>query len=340
MIWLTWRQFRVQAVTIGAAVAALVVVLALTGPRLAELARGGSDVFDRLTRTDVNLFYAGIAIVAVVPVLLGTFWGAPLVARELEAGTYRLAWTQSVTRTRWLATKLAIATLSAAIAVGALTAAVTWWSQPLDGVVGSGRGSLPSQLTPVSFAMRGVVPVAYAVFAVVLGVTLGAVLRRSLPAMALTLAVYVLVQVAVPLWVRPHLVAPTTADVTIAADTLDSIRADSSGRPESVTVHTADRDDWILTNETLDTNGSVAALPSWLGECLQSSNRTPVSGGVQAPPVDLCLDRLTTEGYRQRVIYQPIRNFWPIQWAETGVYLLASVLLTAFCFWWTRTRLS
>ena len=299
----------------------------------------GSDGFDRLTRTDVNLFDAGIAIVAVVPVLLGAFWGAPLVARELEAGTYRLVWTRR--HPDPLARHEARRHDPERGDRRGSPDGSRDLAAPTTRRSGRQRTRQPTQSADAGVLRdaRGV-PVAYAVFAVVLGVTLGAVLRRSLPAMAITLTVYVLVQIAVPLWVRPHLVAPTTTDVTIAAGTLDSIRADSSGRPESLTVHTADRDDWILTNETLDTNGSVAALPSWLGECLQSSNRTSVSGRVKAPPVDPCLDRLSTEGYRQRVIYQPIRNFWPIQWAETALYLLASLLLAAFCFWWTHTRLS
>ena len=113
------------------------------------------------------------------PAVIGAFWGAPLVARELEAGTHRLVWNQSVTRTRWLATKLGTVTLAAAAAVGVLTVAVSWWADPLDGAISSTRGSLPSRITPVTFAMRGIVPVSYAVFAVVLGVTVGVVLRRS-----------------------------------------------------------------------------------------------------------------------------------------------------------------
>jgi ABC-type transport system involved in multi-copper enzyme maturation permease subunit len=230
----------VQAATVVVAVAAVAVVLAVTGPRLAELAKAGvDDVFDKLTSTDVSLFWAGLIVVAVVPALIGAFWGAPMVARELEAGTHRLVWNQSITRTRWLSTKLAVTTLVAALAVGALTLAVTWWSDPIDGVVSHTRGGLPELLTPVSFAMRGLVPVAYTVFAVVLGVTLGAVLRRSLPAMAVTLALHVAVQVAVPLWVRPHLVAPTTATYAISAQTLDGISAGDRGDPESITVHTS-----------------------------------------------------------------------------------------------------
>ena len=47
--------------------------------------------------------------------------------------------------------------------------------------------------------------------------------------MALTLAIYVFVQIAVPLWVRPHLVPPTTTTMVISRATLDGIGIDGSG---------------------------------------------------------------------------------------------------------------
>ena len=75
-------------------------------------------------------------MLAVAPALIGVFWGAPLVARELEAGTHRLAWTQSVTRTRWLAIKLGRRRRSRPPSrSGVLSLAVTWWAQPLDGAL-------------------------------------------------------------------------------------------------------------------------------------------------------------------------------------------------------------
>ena len=182
-------------------------------------------------------------------------------ARELETGTYRLAWNQSVTRGRWLAVKLGFSVVATAVAVGILTTAITWWADPLDGATGSQHGTLASRLTPISFAMRGVAPVGYAVFALLLGTFIGLVVKRSVPAMALSLAVYVFIQIAVPLWVRPHLVPATTATMVISHATLDGINLDGSG---SVTITThAHRGDWVLTNQTVDARGRATALPSW-----------------------------------------------------------------------------
>ena len=70
-------------------------------------------------------------LVIVVPGIIGLFWGAPLVARELEAGTFRLAWTQSVTRTRWLAVEARRRRPGVSMAVaGLLSLMVTWWASP------------------------------------------------------------------------------------------------------------------------------------------------------------------------------------------------------------------
>jgi ABC-type transport system involved in multi-copper enzyme maturation permease subunit len=341
VIWLSWRQLRIQAAAAAVGVLAAAIVLAVTGPHLADLT---GTVFDQLTRADRFLYFAGIVTVAVAPALLGAFWGAPLVARELEGGTQRLVWTQSVTRGRWLASRLGLAVLAAAVAMGVLTLAVTWWASPLDGVQSNTHGSLPARLTPVAFSMRGIVPVAYGVFAVALGVAIGAVLRRSLAAMAITLAVYVFVQIAVPIWVRPHLVPPVRETVTVSTQTLDGIGLRGAGpNPVAVlTAHTADPKDWVIVNRTLDASGRpVNTLPSWFPQCLPGpSEDGPSRAAVGKSALEGCLSRLSAEGYRQQLVYQPASRFWALQWAETGFFLALSALLAWFSLWWVRRRLT
>jgi hypothetical protein len=344
MIWLTWRQFRAQLTAVLGLVAAICIWLGVTGPRLAGLAHRNKDFYDLLTDNDRMLYNGGLAVLAVAPALLGIFWGAPLVARELETGTYRLAWNQSVTRGRWLAAKLGLSVLASAVVVGILTLAITWWAHPIDGAQGAQRGSLPSRMTPVSFAMRGVVPIGYAVFALLLGTLIGLVLRRSVAAMALTLAIYVFIQIAVPLWVRPHLIPPTTTSVVISDTTLDGITSDGSG-PFQITAHTTDPRNWILSNQTVDADGHAAKLPSWFADCLPAPpGRAEPGGTIEVSPgpgtMDKCFTRLTDEGYRQRVVYQPFSHFWRLQWAELGLYLAASGLLAGLSFFWVRKRVS
>lgn len=116
MIWLTWRQFRVQALALLIPLAALAVALIWTEPGLAHLydAKGlnrcavPGDCGQRTTafltalqasKYPLGYFLSGAALY-LFPAVIGMFWSAPLIARELEAGTFRLAWNQSVTRTR------------------------------------------------------------------------------------------------------------------------------------------------------------------------------------------------------------------------------------------------
>lgn len=343
MIWLTWRQSRAQLLAVFVLVAAACIWLAATGPALARLAHHNTDVYDLLTGNDRMLFNGGLVVLAVAPALLGIFWGGPLVARELETGTYRLVWTQSVTRGRWLAVKLGFTVIGVIVAVGILTLAITWWAHPIDGAQGSQRGSLPSRLTPIAFAMRGIVPISYAVFALVLATFIGLLLKRSLPAMAVTLAIYAFVQIAVPLWVRPHLVPQTSTVTVISGSMLAGISMDNAGTITLTTRTTPGA--WVLTNQTVDAHGSPVALPTWFGACLPpppnaEQSRHQASGAASRATLDRCLNRLDRMGYRQHVVSQPASHFWPLQWAESGLYVALSAVLTALAFWWTRHRLS
>ena len=330
MTWLTWRQLRTQAAAGWAAVAAVALTLALTYGRLPD---AGPSLYDKLTSADRNLYIAGIVLVAVAPALLGAFWGAPLVARELEAGTHQLVWNQSVTRTRWLAVKLGVAVLVAAAAVGVLSLAVTWWSGALDGASSGTTGSLPPRLQPVPFAMRGIVPVAYAVFATVLGVLAGLVLRRTVAAMAVVLAVVVFAQVAAPLWLRPHLAAPTRETLVVSRENLAGIGFRGSANEFELEVRVP-AGAWVLDNRMVDSAGrTVTTMPAALAVCF------PPPGPRDEPPgppdrsrVATCFADLAAAGYRQQVAYQPASRFWTLQWAETGVFLVLSGLLAWLCF--------
>lgn len=242
MIRFSWLQFRFQAVAATVALAALALALALTGPHLAHLyavsglatcsAHGdcgplATAFLNRVSaaRADQVLYFAGLAAQFTAPALLGVFWGAPLVTRETETGTFRLAWTQGVTRTRWLTVKLGLVVLAAMATAGLLSLMLTWWSSPLDraaGLKGDNRFSL-ARMAPVLFATRGITPIGYAAFACVLGVTAGVLIRRTVPAMASTLAAFALVQFAWPGLIRQHLWAPAHAYVQLTAANISSL---------------------------------------------------------------------------------------------------------------------
>jgi hypothetical protein len=355
MIWLTWRQFRAPAAMTAAALAVLAVILAVTGPGPADdyssgiaacTSQGGdcSNFVDQFFRDHRDAFEAVTSVVLVLPALIGLFWGAPLIARELEAGTHRLVWNQSVTRTRWLAVKLGLLGLATIAAAGLGSLAVDWWSDPLDKAAG---GEFP-RMEPLLFGTRGIVPVAYAAFAFALGVTVGMLVRRTVAAMAITLAVFVAVQVAMPQLVRPHLIPPTRSTID---PTPSSLTMFSFG-PDGLQVRATLPDDtgaWVLSNHTVDASGhpvttipSSSSLSPTSGPCAAPRERPASAPAREGPGDELapCLAEVKRLGYRQRVTYQPSSRFWSLQWYETGIYTALALGLAGFCFWWLRHRLA
>jgi hypothetical protein len=331
MIWLTWRQFRVQAIAGAAALAAIVAVLLATAPSLRDIERSSgftacptcapavrqllSDTTDNLPGT---LYNAGLILVFLLPALLGLFWGAPLIARELEAGTQRLVWNQSVSRRRWFAVKLGGTVLAAAAFQALASVAIGWWSSALD-------RAHQNRMLPNVFAERGVVPIAYAVLAVVLGVTLGLVVRRTVPAMALTLLLVIAGQIAAPFVVWPHLTTPVTSVTALtSADDIKSLQIhnDTKVTAQGDTPSGA----WVLHNDAITTSGAVFTGPP-----------APVCMG---PAVESCPAWLVSQHLRFRVVYVPADRFWRLQWRETGVLLAVAGLLSLGCLWWVRRRVT
>jgi hypothetical protein len=355
MIWLTWRQFRAPAAMTAAALAALAAILALTGPELADdyasgiaacTSQGGgcSGFLQNFFRDHRDAFLAVTSVVLVLPGLIGLFWGAPLIARELEAGTHRLVWNQSVTRTRWLAVKLGLLGLATIIAAGLGSLAVDWWSDPLDKAA---AGEFP-RMEPLLFGTRGVVPIAYAAFAFALGVTVGMLVRRTIAAMAITLAVFVVVQVAMPQLVRAHLIAPVVSTIDPTPSSLNMF----SFGPEGLQIRATLPDDtgaWVLSSRTVDASGDTvtriprsSSLSPTSGPCAVREQEAPAAPAREGPGDEIapCLAEVKRLGYRQQVTYQPSSRFWPLQWYETGIYSALALVLAGSCFWWLRHRLA
>lgn len=345
MMWLTWRQLRANLIVIGVGALALGLAAALTGPHLADVYAESADTFLAWVATqnvDQQVYIVGMAAGYVVPAIVGAFWGAPMIARELEAGTHRLAWTQGVTRTRWLATKLGLGLLVASAVAGLISLGMTWWAHPIDQAVAAGSSDPDSifsvgRILPVLFASRGIAPIGYAVFAFVLGILAGAMIRRTVPAMAVTLAVYTALQIVMPMWIRPHLVEPVDKIGAITADNLHGIRGHGPRQIDELDVEIEVPAGWTLSTETVDAAGkTVDTIPSWVVQCLPGPGEEQPVGGGQ---IEACFDRLADEGYRQEVVVQPAGHYWALQWRETGLLFGGAALLAGACFWRVR-RLS
>ena len=341
MIWLTWRQFRAQAITAAAAVAAFAILLAATGPGLASRyaasgltgCRGGfggsctnAAIGFLVPLANTTLYPAvyelGIAVILVAPAIIGIFWGAPLIAREFESRTFALAWTQSITRTHWLAVKLALTGLAAMAVTEALSLMYAWWTEPIGRAFSLGaRTTLFDQnrFSSLMFATRGITPLGYAAFAFALGTAIGALFRRALPAMAVTLAIFAAVQVAMPLGVRPHLIPPDRTVTTFA-----SVQAEDIGTL-AATVVPGSPGAWIISSGAVNAAGQPVNLGGVSASCYPAAGKGPSAAAVWQ-----CLNR---KGIRAAVTYLPGSRYWPLQWIETGIFLALALVLAGSCSW-------
>lgn len=338
MIWLTWRQFRAPLLSVAAVLLALVAALAFTWARVSDLA--GSTGFTGCraaacetaaqsflaalsSETAGWLYYVAIGVVLALPVLLGIFWGAPLAARELETGTYRLIFTQSVSRHRWLLVKLLIGGGAAALCTGVVSLVLTGWAAVIDDAEGN-------RINPWIFMARGIVPIAFAALAFVVGVTAGLLLRRTVAAMAVTLLVVAALQVAVPL-VLPRLLAqPVTTVAALDLNAPFGLSVDLSTKEAHVDIDADMPDAWILSRTVVTSSGAEfrgRADPA----CLPSEDM----GGFS----EACRTWLAAQNLRQKVTYVPGSRFWALQWREFGVLIAVTLGLSWFALWWIRRRL-
>jgi hypothetical protein len=340
MIWVAWRQHRTQMLWGAAVVAAMALFLIPTGIGMSHqftssgLARClrtvGADCGDLSERFDSR--YNGYAFLVplflLAPVLFGVFFGAPLIAREMDSGTYRLAWTQGVSRPRWLSTKLAVVVGAALAGSASLAYMVTWWSRPL--ITNGG-----SRFRPGIFDLRGVVPIAYAIFAVMLGVAIGTLIKKTLPAIGVTLVAFAGVRVGIEFFLRQHYMKAKTFTQSLA-----TIKGSPGPRGAP----------WVISDNTLDRLGHVVSRGGGIdfgylaSRCPAVASQGPFPQGPGAiavvpgkmDPIAACVQHL---GLRDMTVYQPASRFWTFQWIEFAIFIALAIGLAAFTIWRTK-RLS
>ncbi len=370
MIAFSWRQFRPQAAVGLAGLVVVAIVLAVTGPHLVSVydtavatckaSHGSSSACDNpVSSTFHSLQTAVPLLVLIVPVLIGMFWGAPLVAHEIESGTFRLAWTQSVTRRRWLWVKLGLVGLASMVVAAGISLMATWWASPLD-------KASPNRFSPSLFAVHGFVPAAYALFAFALGAAAGLVIRRTVPAMAVTLVGFIVVRIGVTFWVRPHYMSPatTTVPLTKAAGgfafsspgvvSVASIQTNAPNLPNA----------WVTGESIVNKAGQAPSAadirracptlvnggsPAGAGSVEQSTGGGIFGGHSSAQavqqttnggqdPLTQCFHTLGLR-YHALVAYQPADRFWTFQAIETALFVVLALALAGGCAWWVRHRM-
>lgn len=345
MIWVAWRQSRTQALVAFGLLALLAALVVMTGLHLRDVysSLGGAHCADRcglLIMTDHTLAKVLGPALVTIPVLLGMFWGAPLIARELESGTYRLAWTQSVTRQRWLLVTVAVVGLTALAVAGLASWLVSWWYAPDD-------AALMNRLDPIVFSTHGIVAVGYAGFAFALGVATGALARRTLPAMAVTLVGFAGALAASTFWLLSHL--PFTTHIAVSATRGNNLDFASSASGAIVRfAPTPIPNGLVISSRLVDRTGhaiSTARLHALVVHaCPAFVPRQQIPAGV---PKSLrsqklsnyvaCMHQLSHH-LQALVTYQPPSHYWLLQALVTAIFLAAAAVLIAATVWRVSRR--
>ncbi|MFI6124816.1 hypothetical protein ACIBCU_34710 [Streptomyces sp. NPDC051064] len=243
------------------------------------------------------LMYAGL-VVTVLPGIISAFIAGPLIARELESGTYRVAWTQSVTPARWLAAKLAVPAVLLVAGVTVLSAVLAWaqTQTATDFSVDWFDAQVFGATLPVI--------IGYTLLGIAVGALTGLLLHRTVAAMAVAAVVTGTVMVALgafrsALW--PLRTAISTTD-----------------GPSHVPL-----DSWVVEV------GRVTAS----GDRLPMDVCWPRASEAQEAR---CLAERDVTG--MFVDHHPASHLWPLQLVETGIVLVLAALAVAVAFRVLRRR--
>ncbi|MFJ9693374.1 ABC transporter permease [Kitasatospora sp. NPDC101183] len=318
MTWLIWRQHRKQFLWALVTLAVLAAVMLPTGLAMRGTYHdlGLADCLGRLGHTTLapdgggceqltrrfdnkygGLLYAAILFL-LLPVLMGLFFGAPLVSREVENGTHRMVWTQGVSRRHWVLTKLGLVGGGSVLLAVVYALGVAWWLEPLT-------NAGPGRLEYMLFDVQGVVPVAYTLFALALGVYAGTVSRKVLPAMGISLAAFAVVRALVELLVRPNAMATRTVEYAADGGLFPNRQAG----------------DWVFAQTVRNSAGETVLNDGILG-C-----PPPGSPGAADCGRNIAGNSLGPGPYTNVMEFQPADRFWPLQAIESGVFLALTALL-------------
>jgi hypothetical protein len=320
--WVSWRQQRTETLIAAAMLALLAALLVPTGIEMAHAYHHGGlsactgqnpsgncgsaiQSFNSRFQSLANL----TGWFTLIPGLIGVLLAAPYIL-ELENGTYRLAWTQSITRRRWIATKLAATIGAAVVAAVAMTLLFTWWRTPLVHL----NGRMDNNV----FDFQGTVAVGYVLFAFGLALAVGVVWRRTVPALIVAFIGYVAARIFVDTWLRRRFEAPLTA-------TWREFMPGVGGHPRGGVPPANLNHAWVISQYPSDKLGR--RIDFVLGPCIR-----PVShnGAVRC---------LAQHGVAySHAVYQPAERFWLFQSIETALFGGIALVLIALAAWWTHRR--
>lgn len=255
-----------------------------------------------------------VDFIRVVPMFVGALLAMPIVM-EFEKRTYRLAWTQSITRGRWLLAKLGLALLVTIIFSGLLSVLIGWWLGPQESLSGKPFDN---------FAKNDIVLIAYAVFALAITLAIGAFIKRT----ALAVLVAVVLSLIALFWVggelRPHYMTPLENIMTTRIPPMKSLLTSSSS------LTTDNSDSMTLSDDYQPSEWIPAGAWTVDGYYIDSSGNRfnhPDNNGDEW----ITMERVT--------YYQPASRYWAFQGIESAIFLGASVVLLVPVVWVVKRRM-
>ncbi|MFC5181652.1 ABC transporter permease subunit [Actinomadura harenae] len=324
MIWFTWRLHRAQ-VYAGLALIALITAIFLP---YGHAVRGSfashgvgtclaHDTGGESCQTAMIAFVQQFNAIAnhlstwfsPIPGLIGAVIGAGVLGREYEQGTWRLAWTQSVPRGRWLTQRILLVSAGLTAICLTLSLVFTWFRSPMDQVTG--------RFAPGAFDLEGLSLTGYTLFAFALGLVAGLLLRRTVPAIVVAFAGFMAVRMPVEFWLRQRYVTPASK---LSAPTLHHTMG-----PSAVPV-TPGKPGWTLSYDLVNASGHT--LTGAEQGRLEEQVRT-----MHDP--DAYLRGL---GLHLKTVYQPADRFWTFQFIEFSIFAGLAVVLLAFAVQRLRHR--
>jgi hypothetical protein len=320
MAWITWRQHRLAVAGVVAVLGAASVYLYIAGEQLRHqgfISYGAGPV---LSITAV--------LFQVIPPLIGAFVGAPVLARELESGTFRFTWTQGFGRARWTVATLAPLALAVTVAAAAFGFVFSWSYGPqING------NPILSPLAATTFDLHEVTLAAWTLVAFAIGAVAGIVIRRVVPAMFATLVAWSGLAVVTGAFLRRHYEAPlVTGNFNLPDGAwIESQRWAQDGKPVSLST----------VDQVLQKIGATVAAPGHLGHAAVASGQSGQSASAPAPALGSTVNPaqyLLHHGITQLATYQPASRFWPFQWIEGGWLLVLSLLLMGAAVWLVHRR--
>ena len=332
MAGVTWKQHRIALAGMAALLGALAVWLWIAGTSVhhAWTAATTCHPADSAACQDLGNAFNGTwngmsiptVLLLVVPALIGAFAGAPVLGRELETGTFRFTWTQGFDRWRWALAKLVALAVVLAGAGTAFGALVSWSYQPFSAAGNQELGLYGNTPFAVAFGLRTVTFPAWTLAAFAVGALAGMLIRRVVPAIVTTLAVYAGLAIAAAAFLRVHYLAPLVTSNPSVPGTAWIIGQwwTKGGR----FVFAGNPPDTILNR--------FCTFPQSPG------GKGGGPGGGPSSSVNPFAQCLAPHGYTLWTSYQPASRFWSFQWIEGGWLLALSVLLITAAVWLVHRR--